>query len=87
MRPNAGFPYVYGFPHGSGPYLIEFPLGTTLSEVWKFPPVAAASAVPSAKNLVAHVAIQVPWTVLQAMAAAGNATPPVAAPNTNPADE
>ena len=50
------------------------------------PPVAAVSADPSAKNLVAQAAMHTPCALLQTTAAAGSAAPPVAAPNVKPAD-
>ena len=49
------------------------------------PPVAAVSALDSAKNLAPQVDMHVPRTVLQAKAAAGAPTPPVTAPNVKPA--
>ena len=40
---------------------------------------------PSTKNFAAQAAMQEPWAVLHAMAAAGKAAPPVAAPDVRPA--
>ena len=51
------------------------------------PHVAAVSVPPSTKNFVAQAAMQEPWAVLHAKAAAGKAAPPVAAPNVRPAAE
>ena len=41
------------------------------------PPVAAVSVPPSTKNFAAQAAMQEPWAVLHAKAAAGKAAPPV----------
>ena len=50
-------------------------------------PVAAVSVPPSTKNFAAQAAMQEPWAVLHAKAAAGKAAPPVAAPNVRPTAE